>query len=137
MKRAINNKDMTSVNKLGSYMIQFWTEAATVNECVIVDNKLAIPGPLRKAVLARLHRSHLGREAMMSASEYNWWPFRTRQIVDTCERRRECTLYGTNLKSTKTFNTAQLLPNLSGPNQEFQIDFAGFILDDKGNKPSS
>ena len=54
MKRAIKNKEVTSVFKLRSYMAQFWTKAAVVNDCVIVDNKLATPEPLRKAVLARL-----------------------------------------------------------------------------------
>ena len=50
-------------------MAQFWPKAAVVNNCVIVDNRLAIPETLRQAVLARLHRSHPGQEAMMSASE--------------------------------------------------------------------
>ena len=134
MKRAFINKDVTSFNKLGSYMAQFWPKAAVVNNCVIVDNKLAIPETLRQAVLARLHRSHPGQEAMMSASEYNWWPFLNRQIVDTCEKCRECTLYGKNLKPVKTFHTAQPLPKLTGPIQELQLDFAGPILDDKGEK---
>ena len=57
MKCAIISKDVTSFNKLGSYMAQFWTKATVVSDCVIVDNKLAIPEPLRKVVLARLHRS--------------------------------------------------------------------------------
>ena len=83
MKRAINNKDVSSFNKLGTYMAQFWSKAAVVNNCVIIDNKLAIPEVLRPAFLARLHRSHPGQEAMMSASEYIWWPFMNRQIVDT------------------------------------------------------
>ena len=56
MKRAIVNKGVTSFNKLGSYMAQFLTKAAVVNDCV--DNKLAIPEPLGQAVLARLHLSH-------------------------------------------------------------------------------
>ena len=43
MKRAIVNEDVTSFNKLRSYLAQFWTKAAVVNDCVIVDNKLAIP----------------------------------------------------------------------------------------------
>ena len=115
MKRAIINKDVTSFNKLRSYIAQFWTKAAVVNECVIFDNKSAIP-------------------AMMSASEYLWWLFLNRQIVDTCEKCRECTLYDKNFKSTKTFNRAQSLPNLSGLNQELQLDFAGPILDCKGKK---
>ena len=65
MKRAIINRNVTSFNKLGSYMAQFWTKAAVVNNCVIIDNKLAIPKHLRKAILARLHRSHLGQEAIV------------------------------------------------------------------------
>ena len=65
MKCAIISKDVTSFNKLGSYMAHFWNKAAVVSDCVIVDNKLAIPEPPRKVVLARLHRSHPGQEAMM------------------------------------------------------------------------
>ena len=48
-------------------MAQFWPKAAVVNNCVIIDNKLAIPEALRQAVLARLHRSDPGQEALMSA----------------------------------------------------------------------
>ena len=51
MKPAIINKDVTSFNKLEAYMAQFWPKAAVVNNCVIVDNKLAIPETLRQAGL--------------------------------------------------------------------------------------
>ena len=61
MKRAIVNKGVTSFNKLRSFMAQLWTKAAVLNDLVIVDYKLAIPGALRKAVLARLSRSHPGQ----------------------------------------------------------------------------
>ena len=115
-------------------MAQFWPKAAVVNNCVVIDNKLAIPDLLRQAVLTRLHRSHPGQEAMMAASEYLWWPIMNRQIIDTCEKCRECTLFGKNLKPASTFFTAQPLLVLSGPNQELQLDFAGPILDDKGTK---
>ena len=70
----------------------------------------------------------------MAASEYLCWPFMNRQIIDTCEKSRECALFGKNLKPASTFNTAQPLPVLSGPNHELQLDFAGPILDDKGSK---
>ena len=133
MKLAIVNKVVFTFNKLGSYMAQFWPKAAVVNYCVIIDNNMAITEPLRQAVLARLHRSHPRQEAMMSASEYIWWPFLNRQIAHPCEKCRK-TLYGKNLKPAKTFHTAQTLPNLSGPNQELQLDFTGPILDDKGSK---
>ena len=115
-------------------MAQFWSTAAVVNNCVVVDNKLATPEPLRQAVLTRLHRSHHGQEAMMTASEYLWWPFMNRQIIETCEKCRECTLFGENLKPASSFNTAKSLPVLSTPNQELQLDFAGPLLDEKGSK---
>ena len=70
----------------------------------------------------------------MPASGYIWWTFLNRQTFDTCENGRECTLCGKNLEPTKTINTAQSLPNLSGPNQELEPDFAGPVLDDTGNK---
>ena len=114
-------------------MAQFWPTAAVVNNCVVIDNKLAIPEPLRQAVLTRLHRSHPGQEAMMTASEYLWWPFMNRQIIETCEKCRECTLFGKNVPAS-IFNTANSLPVLSGPNQELQLDFAGPILDEKWSK---
>ena len=113
-------------------MAQFWPKAAVVNNCLIIDKKLAIPDGLRQAVLARLHRSHHGQEAMMSASEYIWWPILSRQIVENCEECRERSFYSKNLKLVKTFHTAQLLPNLTGPNQGLQLNFAGPILGDKG-----
>ena len=134
MKRAIVHKDVTSLNKLGAYMAQFWCTAAVFNNCVVIDNKLAIPESLRQAVLTRLHRSHPGQDAMMTASEYLWWPFMNRQIIETCEKFRECTLFGKNLKPASTFNSAKPLPVLSGPNQELQLDWAGPILDEKGSK---
>ena len=74
MKRATINQDITSFNKLGAYMAQFWPKSAVVNNCVVIDNKLTFPEPLRQAIamLTRLHRSHPGQEAMMTASEYLW-----------------------------------------------------------------
>ena len=70
----------------------------------------------------------------MSDFEYSWWPFLNRQIVDLCEKCRECTLYGNNFTPAKTFHTAQAFPTLSGPNQELQFYFAGPILDIQNTK---
>ena len=106
MRTAINNKDVQSFNKLGAYMAQFWTNAAVVNICVLLDNKLAIPEQLRSAILSRLHRSHPGQAAMMDASDYIWWPFLNRQIVNVCEKCPECTLFGKNIRTSVTYNSA-------------------------------
>ena len=134
MPTAIINKDVQSFNKLGTYMAQFWTKAAVMNNCVLIDNKLAIPEQLRSAILTRFHRSHPGQAAMMNASEYIWWPFLNRQIVNVCEKCPECTLFGKNIKTLTTYNSAKPLPPLSAPNQEVQLDFAGPLIDDKKGK---
>ena len=118
----------------GAYIAQFWTKAAVVNNCVLIDNKLAIPEQLWSAILIRLHRSHPGQAAMMHASEYICWPFLNRQIVNVCEKCPECTLFGKNIKTSTAYNSAKPLPQLSAPNQEIQLDFAGPIIDDKKGK---
>ena len=102
MRTAIVNKDVQSFYKLGAYMAQFWTKAAVMNNCVLIEYKLAIPEQLRSAILIRLHRSHPGQAAMMVASEYVWWPFLNRQIVNVCEKCPECTLSGKNIKTSAT-----------------------------------
>ena len=43
MRTAIVNKDVQSFYKLGAYMAQFWTKAAVMNNCVLIEYKLAIP----------------------------------------------------------------------------------------------
>ena len=86
MRTAIINKDGQYSKKLWAYMAQFWKKAAVVNNCVLIDNKLAIPEQLRSAVLIRPHRSHPGQAAKMDASEFIWWPFLNRQIVNVCEK---------------------------------------------------
>ena len=106
MRMPIINKDGQFFNKLGAYMAQFWTKAAVVNKCVLIDNKLAIPEQLRSANLARLHRSHPGQAVIMDASEHIWWPFLNRQIVNVCKKFPECTLVGNNIKTLATYNSA-------------------------------
>ena len=82
-------------------MAQFWPKAAVANNCILIDNKLAIPEQLRIAILARLHRSHPGQAAMMDATEYILWPFLYRQIVNVCEKCLKCNLFGKNIKTSK------------------------------------
>ena len=93
MRTANINKVVQSFNKLGAYMAQFRMKAAVFNNCVLIDSKLAIPEQLRSAILARLHRSHPGQAALMDASEYIWWPFLNRQIVEVCEKNARNVLF--------------------------------------------
>ena len=46
----------------------------------------------------------------------------------------KCTLFGKNIKTSTTYNSAKPLPTLSAPNQKIQLDFAGSIIDDNEGK---
>ena len=115
-------------------MANFWEDASVINECIIIDNRVAIPTCLRKAVMARFHRTHPGQEAMVDGAQYLWWPKMHREIIDLCQSCRSCSAYGKNLKTSKTFNSAEHLPELSEVNEELQIVLAGPIFDSKGKK---
>ena len=84
--------------------------------------------------MARLHRTHPEQEAMVDAAQYLWWPKMHREIIDLCQTCRSSSAYGKNLKTSKTFNSAESLPELSEVNEELQIDLAGPIFDSKGKK---
>ena len=58
IRKYILAKDREGFLRLGSYMANSWDDAAVINDCIIFDNRVAIPTCLRKTVLARLHRTH-------------------------------------------------------------------------------
>ena len=60
MKRALFNWDYEGFCRIDSYLKSFWHCAAVVDDCVFVDNGIAIPMCLRKPLLSRLLRSHAG-----------------------------------------------------------------------------
>ena len=51
MKRAILDNDVRSFSKQEVYISQFWPIASVVDNCILIDNKLAIPFKLRSAIL--------------------------------------------------------------------------------------
>ena len=71
---------------------------AVQDDCILVNNRLAVPVQLRPAVLKRIHRGHPGQEAMLGASQYLWWPHMYKDIVNLAEECRSCTRYGKNVK---------------------------------------
>ena len=57
-----------------------------------------------------------------------------REIIDLCQSCKSCSAYGKNLKTSKSFNSVEPLPELSGVNEELQMDLAGPMFDSKGKK---
>ena len=47
MKRVILDNDVQSFSMQGVYISQFWPIASVVDNCILIDNKLAIPFKLR------------------------------------------------------------------------------------------
>ena len=53
MKRAIVVNDVQNVSKQGQYVAQFWPVALLVDDCILIDNNLAVTFEVRSAVLTR------------------------------------------------------------------------------------
>ena len=82
----------------GGYTNSSWHQRTVVDDCIVVDGRLAVPGQLRPAVLKRIHRGHPGQEAMLDVSRYLWWPHMHKDIMNMAEECRTCTRYGKNAK---------------------------------------
>ena len=83
---------------MGPYTISLWHQMSVVDDCIIVDGRLAVPGQLRPAVLKRIHCGHPGQEAILNVSRYLWWSHMHKDIVNMAEECRSCTRYGKNAK---------------------------------------
>ena len=56
--------------QMGPYTNPLWSQMAVQDDCVLVNNRLAVPVQLRQAVLKGIHRGHPGQEAMLGVSQY-------------------------------------------------------------------
>ena len=59
---------------MGPYTKPLWNQLSLVDDCILVDNRLAVPVQLRLVAMKRIHRGHPGQEAMLDGSNYLWWP---------------------------------------------------------------
>ena len=134
LRRVIERNDRYSFELMGPYTNPLWHQLSVVDDCILVDNRLAVPEQLRSAVLKRIHRGHPGQEAMLDVSKYLWWPHMHKDIVNLAEECRSCARYGKNAKYIIPKNATKPLPLLTQPGQEVQLDYAGPLEDYKGKK---
>ena len=134
LRRVVERNDRHEFELMGPYTNPLWHQMSVVDDCLLVNNRLAVPEKLRQAVLRRLHQGHPGQEAMLEVSNYLWWPHMHKDIVNMAEECRSCTRYGKNAKYLIPKNSAKPLPLLSQPGQELQLDYAGPLEDHKGKK---
>ena len=69
LRRVIERNDRHSFELMGPYTNPLWHQLSVVDDCILVDNRLAVPEQLRLAVLKRIHRGHPGQEAMLDVSK--------------------------------------------------------------------
>ena len=134
LRRVIERGDKQGFELMGPYTNPLWSQMAVQDDCILVNNRLAVPVQLRQAVLKRIHRGHPGQEAMLGVSQYLWWPHMNKDIVNLAEECRSCTRYGTNVKYRIPKNTSKPLQLLTQPGQEVQLEYAGPIENQKGKK---
>ena len=132
LRRVIERKDRHSFELMG--VNSLWHQMSVVDDCIVVDRRLAVPGQLRPAVLKRIHCGHPGQEAMLEVFRYLWWPHMHKDIVNMAEYCPSCTRYGKNAKYVIPKNASKPLPLLSQPGEELQLDYAGPLEDTKGRK---
>ena len=72
LRRVIERKDRAGFELMGPYTNPLWNQLSVVDDCILVDNRLAVPIQLRPAVMKRIHGGHPGQEAMLDVSNYLW-----------------------------------------------------------------
>ena len=66
LKSAAENRDFAAFRAVGKQFQQFYSVTyVTTSGILVVDNRIAVPSSLRQAVLAHVHRAHLGHQAMI------------------------------------------------------------------------
>ena len=115
LRRVIERGDKQGFELMGPYTNPLWSQMAVQDDCILVNNRLAVPVQLRQAVLKRIHRGHPGQEAMLGAAQYLWWPHMNKDIVNLAEECRSCTRYGKNVKYLISKKSSKPLPLLTQP----------------------
>ena len=134
LRRVIERDDRHSFELIGPYTNPLWHQLSVLDDCILAYNRLAVPGQLPQVVLKRVHRGHPGQEAMPDVSRNLWWPHMQKDIVNLAEECRNCTRYSKNAKNIIPKKATKLLPLLTHPNQEVQLDYAALWKIIKGKR---
>ena len=134
LRRVIERGDKQGFELMGLYTNSVWSQVAVQDDCILLNNRLAVPLQLRQAVLKRIHRGHPGQEAMLGVSQYLWWPHMYKDKKNLAEECRSCTRYGKNVKYFIQKNASKPLPLLTQPGQEVPFGYAGPLENHRGKQ---
>ena len=60
LRRVIERKNREGFELMGPYTNPLWNQLSVVDDCILVDNRIAVPAQLRQAVMKRIHRGNPG-----------------------------------------------------------------------------
>ena len=126
--KLIRDKDWETLKKASPYFYSLKRDLSiTPSGCVLYDNRLTVPNSLKQLVINSLHQTHPGQSGMLRLAELVWFPRIHREVTAKAQSCGDCIRKGKNLKPIAPKNSLGILPKLSEPNEEVQLDFAGPI----------
>ena len=126
--KLIKDKDWDTLKRVSPYFYSLKRDLSiTPSGCVLYDNRLMIPSSLKQLVINSLHQTHPGQAGMLRLADLVWFPRIHREVTAKAQSCGDCIKKGKNLKPLTPKNSLGILPKLSEPNEEVQLDFAGPI----------
>ena len=99
VRDCIGLNDEQRCSALSKQIHAHWQNLNIKNGCIFIDNKVAIPNTIKKAVIDLFHSTHPGSWGMTEIEKRVWLPFCNRDILNQVKTCKTCTEYGKNLKS--------------------------------------
>ena len=121
LRRVVERGDKQGFELMGPYTNPLWSQMAVQDDCILVNNRLAVPIQLRQAVLKRIHRGHPGQEAMLGAAQYLWWPHMNKDIVNLAEECRSCTRYDKQHLERSALTASQMKRRIDQSRENLKI----------------
>ena len=120
-RRVIERGDKQGFELMGLYTNPLWSQMAVQDDCILANNRLAVPLQLRQAVLKRIHRGHPGQDAMLGVSQYLCWPHMHKDIVNLAEECRSCTRYDKQHLERSALSASQLKQKIDQSRENLKI----------------
>ena len=126
--KLITENDWDTLKKVIPYFYSLKRDLSiTPSSCVLYDYRLMIPVSLNQLVINSLHQTHPAQSGMLQLADLVWFPRIHRKVTAKAQLCGDCIKKGKNPKPVAPKGCLGILPKLSEPNEEIQIDFAGPI----------
>ena len=91
------------------------------------DDKIIIPKNRRNTVITLLRKGHPSINKMTHAAKLFWWPKKSKDIQQKCDKRVLFKMTGKSIKPQLPMSETNYLSRADKTNQEIQLDFIGPI----------